>query len=262
MPRRAALHALTLLLAPALVTAAQGGPAPCPLAGDALDCTPIRPGARLTEPYACTLGFVYVDAQGGLYASTAGHCTDRVGQRVSARGAPDFGAVVFREGAGGRADFALLRVDEASRALVSPRLCGMGGPTGVAPASVAEGTRLHLYGHAAVLGEAPPARGREGALVSAGSTRWSAAFPSVPGDSGAPVVLATGEAVGHLTGISGGFVFIPGRPPQTPMIAGPRLASALALAEGATGLDLALATAPLATPGERAHDAAAAAFAC
>lgn len=255
-----------LLLLAFLLVPAQGVALPtvepaCPEAG--LDCTPIRPGARLVAPYDCTLNFVFRDAEGRLYVGTAGHCTDAVGQRVSARGAPDMGEVVYRR-APGNADFALLRIDVEDERLVSPRVCGIGGPTGVAPEVVANGTKAHLYGQAYGVREAFAARGRDGVLTDWRADVWKGVFASSTGDSGAPVLLATGEAAGHLTMLQGGFAVFPARPPTTwfPNFAGPRLSHAMATAEAATGLDLELVTAPLATDEERARDVAAAAFAC
>lgn len=259
--RSALILLLALLLLPAQGAALPGAGPPCPEAE--LDCAPIRPGARLVAPYDCTLNFVFRDGEGRLYVGTAGHCTDHVGQRVSARGAPDMGEVVYRR-APGHADFALLRIDVEDERLVSPRVCGVGGPTDAAPDVVANGTQAHVYGQAYGVREAGAARGRDGVLTDWRDDVWKGLFASSTGDSGAPVLLATGEAAGHLTMLQGGFAVFPARPPTTwfPNFAGPRLSHAMATAEAATGLDLELMTAPLATAEERARDVAATAFVC
>lgn len=222
--------ALAALLAPALVPAL----APAPAAEGA---TGIAPGALVvTSKGQCTLNFVYTDAAGRLYVGTAGHCVDRVGDRVSTPGVGSFGTVVFMRGGG--MDFALIAVDEGKRARVSPAVARWGGPTGVAEdAETGTGDLVALYGYGLVYRETEATRARLGVIARDDAREYAMDAPSINGDSGGPVLVkATGEALGIVSalGSGGGTTW------------GPRVSYILSRLHEA-GWDVTLVTAPVAT---------------
>ncbi len=159
----------------------------------------VRPGAAMTSPYGCTFNFVFEDDAANYYVGTAGHCTDRVGQRVSASGVGSFGSVVFRRSDGVH-DFSLIRVDDAARSRVSPALCGWGGPIGVDPGSKMTRDVLLEYGWGVATQFAAATRMRvhvESFSNPSLYVEW--AGEGSGGDSGAPVVNQAGYAVGSHT---------------------------------------------------------------
>lgn len=91
----------------------------------------IRPGAWMEEPHPCTFAFVVEDQDGRIYITTAGHCVDFVGQRVSIREQGEFGTVVAFRDAGAHHDYALISIDSGKLDQVDPTMIGWGGPTGV-----------------------------------------------------------------------------------------------------------------------------------
>jgi len=205
----------------------------------------VRPGAWLIEPFACTLAHVVEDAQGGLYALTAGHCVDTDQPRSEDVGARTtivtdsgpmseerltFGTVLAFENRGLGDDWALIAVDEALEQRVESSMAGWQGPTGLA-ADGAPGT-VHHYGFgSAATWTTDATRCRAGSTLGFWGAK-SFGFESVIlyGDSGSPSQSATGEAIGintHLVGNLG--------------LAGGTLATeAIDEARQATGLDLSL----------------------
>lgn len=156
----------------------------------------IRPGAQMTAPAWCTLSFVLTDASGNLYIGTAAHCV-RIGQRVSANGVGAFGTVVS-DGALG-VDYALIRIDDAKKALVDPSLCQFGGPIGADPGDRPANDVLLEYGWGSYTYFHEASRGRELVEVarSANVIEWAGVGSG--GDSGGPVVSAEGYAVASHT---------------------------------------------------------------
>lgn len=219
--------------------------APFLLPGNGGPCPGIRPGAQMTSPSGCTFNFVFTDAEARLYIGTAGHCVNGVGERVEGAGLGAFGTVVFALNEGVGNDFALIAIDADKYAQVTPAMCHWGGPTSGEPASPALGDALKQYGHGIALGQLQETRPREGALTLWRETSWRALAPITNGDSGSPIMFATGEAMGVVTHLA--TEFSSGEPLTAAANAsGTRFARAVALAEAGTGLDLTLVTAPLA----------------
>jgi len=174
-----------------------------PAAGPVSADEPIQPGARMLRPHGCTLNFVFQGAADRtLYIGTAGHCTDVVGQRVSTA-AGEIGTVAFRV-LEGTDDFAIIEIDERLHALVSPKVRGLGGPTGsTTAAGTTAGDRVMLYGHGMVYGSFEATRARSGLLTKDDAFEWFAALPAIFGDSGGPVLHGpSGAALGVISGVS------------------------------------------------------------
>ena len=189
------LAVAALLLLP-FATAAPLLVAPCSvLPGELADtsCAPIGPGARMTAPGGCTLNFVVTDGT-ELYIGTAGHCVG-LGSRVSVAGRADIGTTILD---GARGDWAFIRIDPEDRAFVDPTMRGWGGPSAVRAPMTGE-VVLH-YGWGASLGQIDATRARAGEVLVGipGSTSSTVIYAGAVdgGDSGSPVMTATGEAGG------------------------------------------------------------------
>lgn len=191
-----ALAVLALLVAPFAAAEPLLLRAPCSALAPLADasCAPIHPGAGVWLPGAfCTMNFVVTDGV-ELYVGTAGHCVSGKGGRARVAGGLSFGAVVLD---GARGDWAFIRVDAEDREKVDPTLAQWGGPTGVRAPLLAGEVVFH-YGHGASLGQIPETRGRAGEVLLAGAESSSFLYAGSvdSGDSGSPVLLATGEAAG------------------------------------------------------------------
>lgn len=188
---------LCLLLAP-LVAAEPLLVSPCtPLAPSAfadVSCGGIRPGAYMVSSGGafCTLNFVVTDGI-DLFIGTAAHCVS-LGQRIHVAGHPEIGTVALD---GARGDWAFIRIDPEDRPLVDPTLARWGGPTGIQAPRIAGDVVFH-YGYGASAGQLEPTRGRAGVVLVAGPEASSFLYAGSvdSGDSGSPVMLATGEAAG------------------------------------------------------------------
>lgn len=199
-----ALLVLPVAAADPLLRAPCSAIAPAPLADTS--CAPIHPGAGVYLPGAfCTMDFIVTDGT-DLYVGTAGHCVSGTGGRARVAGGLAFGTVALD---GARGDWAFIRVDAEDRDKVDPTLAQWGGPTGVRAPLLAGEVVLH-YGHGASLGQVPETRGRAGEVLLAGAESSSFLFAGSvdSGDSGSPVVLATGEAAGIVVAT----VFLAGEP--------------------------------------------------
>lgn len=221
-------------------------------------CDGIRPGAyvKVGTPQ-CSLGFL-LKAGAQWYASIAGHCAS-VGDEVRLRDGTLVGTAVFSRNEGIGEDFAVLRIRPEVEGLVDPAMCGWGGPTGLwsPPGELYLDDRvLRLFGHGMLVEQTRAERARSAPLTYFTPRAFALDGPVSPGDSGAPVRTASGEAVGVFT--DGTAVrWEPGGlptqgtnlPPDKAMWAqvglGTRLDYGLQLARAATGLPLELATAPL-----------------
>lgn len=162
----------------------------------------IRPGAQMTYPYLCTFNFLFTDGD-ALYIGTAGHCTDEEEQRISAAGVGSFGTVVYRIDEGGPDDFALIEIDADKAAQAEPTVCGLGGPTGTNDGHYPSGATVYEYGWGFATGVHPASRERVHTVLqnSTEFPSWNGAGSG--GDSGAPLLTATGEAYAvHTTGIT------------------------------------------------------------
>ena len=199
--RPRAVLALALLLP--LVPSAASDPGlrlPCsfaPSVGPVLDASclpPIHPGARMAN--GCTLNWVVTDGT-DLFVGTARHCTGALGEALFVTGvASPVGVLVFR----GTLDSAFYRIDAEDRGLASGTMAGWAGPSGVAPLGPHPGQAVLQYGWGVATQDQPAARGRAGEVVFAhlnGST-FLYAGQVTGGDSGSPVRLASGEALGHV----------------------------------------------------------------
>jgi len=162
------------------------GPGATPTVGD-LTCQGfIRPGALVNG--GCTLSFVFADAT-KTYVSTAGHCVDE-GDRARLPGVGEFGTVVFSTGSGGAgSDFALIQVDAAKVALVTPEMCSVAGPSAAFTGSLLNGRLIVHTGHGQGVGfNGPtPPRPRLGVGVGWGAQSFSFFGAGIPGDSGSAV---------------------------------------------------------------------------
>lgn len=171
----------------------------------------IRPGAQMTHPYRCSFNFLFTDGE-ALYIGTAGHCTEKLGERVNASGVGSFGEVVYRVSQGGPDDFALVEIDQDKVSLAEPTVCGVGGPSATNDGHYPSGEAVYEYGWGFATGVHPGARERVHRAFNN-----STEFPSwngvgSGGDSGAPVITDTGRAyavhtAGHalVAGISSPF---------------------------------------------------------
>ena len=222
--------------------AAQAAAAPVGLG----PCVGVRPGAAVvTGDTRCTLAFMFQGANGTRYAATAGHCVLGEGGLIRDVGettwAPGTGPVA-EDGSGNRigefayaildfpGDFALIRLDPGVQS--DPQLCHFGGPTGTYTQQGSDLTLVQYVGQGTVVGEVLPARSGL-APDTANADRVFAISASVPGDSGGPVTLQDGRAVGLIQGL--------GEVAFTVIV---RLAPQVERAEQALGTSLTLQQAP------------------
>ncbi|MGQ0536240.1 MAG: trypsin-like peptidase domain-containing protein [Methanobacteriota archaeon] len=177
----------------------------------------VRPGVHIVGG-SCTANFVFVGDDGTtIYIGTAAHCVEDldVGDAVDIADGRASGTLAYSsfetmeeiseadEAVLAYNDFALVRVDEKDESLVHPAILGFGGPTGLAEAP-GVGARLLTYGHSSLRGDTRVLDPREGYVVASNPwyTRAYFAPPSLPGDSGSPVVSADGAAEGVLIHIN------------------------------------------------------------
>lgn len=228
-------------------------PPPAP-AWPALEDAKVRPGTQVFyQGSQCTSNFVFTSPDNRtLYLGVAAHCfgpAAEVGDPVDIGGGVATGTLAYSSwlvmgsdggdpttGAGAVCsveedqavcdsnDFALVRVDAASKPLVHPAMLHFGGPTALAPSpEVREGDKVLTYGHSDLRFGLDVTNWHEG-YVLLGPDPWTTttytATPGVPGDSGSGVLLGDGRAFGVLVTVQ----FAP-----------------LAGANGVTSLDLALA---------------------
>lgn len=256
----AAMLTTTLLVVAAPVPAEAPGPASCDddLRPTALsgpedlisgECPGIRPGADISTPVGgCTMAFILTDGA-DLYGTTAGHCAS-VGQTIHLDDGPAIGTVIYSRGQPIGEDFAVFEIRDAVEDQVDPKMCAWGGPTGV---FAGDGSRIvRHFGYGIGPGTLPPTRARSGALTYFNDAAFGFAGWAMPGDSGSPARLSSGQALGVITDLT--TVRQPGNGPLLPedpgmwtsAAAGTRLDHGISQAERATGLDLTLVTADLA----------------
>lgn len=207
----------------------------------------IRPGAWMSAPHNCTMAFVVRDSVSRLYITTAGHCADFAGQEVRVRGHGLIGHVAATRWAArgeGPGDFALVAIPPEKYGEVDPRMAGWGGPLGLVRGQPEEDIAGRQYGWGYKHWFTHETRCRE---VTIRGAEWSQrSYGGVGalgfGDSGSPVILADGRAVGI---VSGGDPFTPVVLPADPLeinptFGGSRLDWALHELEKMTGLKLRL----------------------
>lgn len=196
----------------------------------------------------CTTNFVFTDARHRVYLGQAAHCarleegtndcrtpTQPLGTRVVfTTGATTYDAgepiaegrlaysswrTMRRLGVGKGTlcsynDFALVRVPRAARELVNPSVPFWGGPTGLTQTGLASGEHVYGFGRSS-LREEGSAYSRQAAVAfsdQATTRGWSHTIssrsPGLPGDSGSAFVDDEGKAVGTLSTLSFGILFV------------------------------------------------------
>ncbi|HLJ08044.1 MAG TPA: hypothetical protein VKX24_05875 [Acidimicrobiia bacterium] len=201
-------------------------------------CPGVRPGGRVVTTIGdCTLNFLFRAPDGTRYIGTAGHCvnlgtehtfkdSDSSGnghiEKIWARGT----GPVAKDPTGQRIgefvyavvhdpkDFALIRLDPGVKA--SPEMCYFGAPRGLFTSDTDDALVLRYYGNGTAVGAAKvgvePSVGRppgidDGGVAPARSAvamgtpdpdHVYAAGVALPGDSGAGVMTADGQALGVL----------------------------------------------------------------
>jgi hypothetical protein len=236
--------------------------------GAATPCDGVRPGALVeSDVGGCTMNFLFTGSDGHRYIGTAGHCIIEApstgGDFADRSWGPGQGPVA-RDGDGNRigefayaalndtqeADFALIRLDPGVEA--SAQMCHFGGPTGInsdRPGPVPP-TVLNHFGNGILVGNAivtnqttVPARSAV-ALGMPNPRHVYAEGLVVPGDSGSGIQSSDGRAVGVVvtTGIHSSSIGTSGVDAGTVGVV--RLAPMLQRAEGFTGVNYTLQTAP------------------
>ena len=160
----------------------------------------------IVAPYGCTANFIF-GGSGNYHIGTAGHCSDKAGDvvtmQVDTTTLADVGTVVKRtnhapgDGVPGD-DFTLIRLDPAVVAEwgVNPAIPFVGGPNGVYSGCGPEPVLHYGHGYGVAVGQ--------GKVEAGLATNWYddgygwTGF-GAPGDSGSPVVTASGQGAGNFT---------------------------------------------------------------
>lgn len=203
-------------------------PTPTPEGWPARQDAPIRPGAKIGRG-DCTANFVFRSPDNAsLYVGTANHCFDEHGHgtMLTVGGVRDAGRIAYcswgampeHEGPGCRFpgnheagegpreyhnDLVLVEIRPDLRDEVHPALGYWGGPTGLA-GNVSEGDRVLGFGNSfmrdanepAAPDRSDPVRGYVSGRTDTWVTGTTQVQPGVPGDSGSPVLLGSGAALG------------------------------------------------------------------
>lgn len=180
-------------------------PAITPLPVEPSLVTGIRPGTKMVSPSWCTMNFVFAKGKRS-FIGTAGHCVNELGESVSllvdTQEIIEVGKVVFRvlDLDTGK-DFALVSIDPKYRGLVEASLPFWEGPTEQTSPPIANRV-VRYVGHGLAVGMGGTPRAALGVFSDDESYAAIDATPA-PGDSGGPIILDTGEAVGIIS--QGGF---------------------------------------------------------
>ncbi|MEA3137377.1 MAG: hypothetical protein QOC71_1658 [Thermoplasmata archaeon] len=197
----------------------------------ALGVATIRPGASINGG-ECTANFVFTSLDNStVYLGTAAHCfsndgntaTDgcvadvqALGAKRDISGASHAAVLVYSSWAAMQAagasgdvcnnnDFALMQLDPEDAAKVNPAMQSFGGPTGIATASdINTFSHILSYGNSGSRPEDSALSPREGYVtLPAGGCDSRVVFPNaaIPGDSGSPVIMANGLAMGDFVSI-------------------------------------------------------------
>ena len=212
------------------VHAAAGTPVAAPTDAPLPSEVGIRPGSWMLEPYGCTMNFVFTKS--GQYAiGTAGHCVDKIGQRVVlltlAPGTEnpvlvDIGAVIAYRDNGIGDDFALVSIRPELYSWVSPTMAVVAGPCGIYTGSGPE-TVAH-YGHGLAIGTGGTPRAGVALTWKVDSFGWDS--PAIFGDSGSAVRVTDLKAAGDLTHLVVDTKWLPS------FVAGTRITKMLQIAKG------------------------------
>jgi len=218
--------AACVIAAPAAVSAAP--PAFAPAASAA-----IHPGVMTrTDGAQCTSNFVFYDAT-TVYLGQAAHCSGTgapnetngclakslaVGTPVDVAGASRPGRLAYNSWVTMQAvgesdanacqynDLALVAIDPADAAAVSPEVPTFGVPTGVNTTGVAAGDAVRSYGNSELRGGVAALSPKYGISLGQDSDGWNHTVltltPGIPGDSGSGFLDAQGRAFGVLSTFS------------------------------------------------------------
>ncbi|GAA4850107.1 hypothetical protein GCM10023201_48070 [Actinomycetospora corticicola] len=198
----------------------------------------IHPGVQVrTDGAQCTANFVFTGG-GKVYLGQAAHCSGTgaatetdgctsqslpLGTPVAISGASKPGKLAYNSwlamqgaketdpDACAYNDLALVEIDPADVASVSPTVPFFGGPTGLDTDGLATGERVASYGNSELRGVAALSP-KVGAALGDTGNGWShpvlTLSPGVPGDSGSGFLDAGGRAVGVLSTLN--FLPAPG----------------------------------------------------
>lgn len=181
-----------------------------------VDQAVIRPGVEIADR-RCTANFVFRSPDNAsIYIGSAAHCFDspfnetnyEINDTVSIAGGRADGRLAWMGDRGPNwsdnesLDFALVEIASEHIDETHPGMMGYGGPSGLA-SSIAVGDTVRTYGNSTFRYGTERLNARNGTVTDArwedGDVRALFRPPSVPGDSGSPVVTASGQAVGTLT---------------------------------------------------------------
>jgi hypothetical protein len=208
-------------------------PAPAPAAGPDLGSAMaggVHPGVQMrTAGAQCTANFVY-SGGGHTYLGQAAHCSGTgsadetngctssslpLGTPVEISGASKPGKLVYNSwlamqkahesdpDACAYNDLALVEIDPADVAQVSPAVPLFGGPVGVDTDGTAPGERVASYGNSELRGGVPVLSPKIGTSLGDQGHGWThlvaTVTPGIPGDSGSGFLSADGRALGILS---------------------------------------------------------------
>jgi hypothetical protein len=217
-------------------------PAPAPAAGPDLGAATaggVHPGVQVrTAGAQCTANFVYTGG-GHTYLGQAAHCSGTgsadqtngctsaslpLGTPVEISGASKPGKLAYNSwlamqkahesdpDACAYNDLALVEIDPADAATVSPAVPFFGGPVGVDTDGTAPGERVASYGNSELRGGVPVLSPKIGTSLGDRGHGWShlvaTVTPGIPGDSGSGFLSADGRALGILSTLD--FSPVPG----------------------------------------------------
>ncbi len=208
-------------------------PAPAPSAGPDLGAAVaggLHPGVQMrTVGAQCTANFVYTGG-GHTYLGQAAHCSGTgsanetngctaaslpLGTPVEISGASKPGRMVYNSwlamqkahesdpDACAYNDLALVEIDPADAAGLSPAVPFFGGPVGVDTDGTAPGERVASYGNSELRGGVPVLSPKIGTSLGDQGHGWThlvaTLTPGIPGDSGSGFLSVDGRALGVLS---------------------------------------------------------------
>ncbi|HET6911030.1 MAG TPA: hypothetical protein VFH54_16990 [Mycobacteriales bacterium] len=170
-------------------------------------CSPLHPGDSVSFPgFYCTLNFLWVDPRGNRYFGTAGHCTlgIKIGAVASDGLGRPIGHLVYSvwNASNDAEDFALIRLNAHVTAASSMR--HWGGPTRTFTGYTGDPSTLCFFGQADGLADAAAARN----LITTSVTQPEIVLVNGVisfGDSGAPVIMPDGQALGWVESIADSY---------------------------------------------------------